>query len=302
MTSWLWLAVGSAIFAGLTSILAKIGIKQTDSNVVTAIRTVVVLIFAWAMVFFAGSWHTIGSISVHTFIFLILSGIATGASWLCYFKALQMGDVNKVAPIDKSSTVLTMLLAFLFLGEKLTVLKGISVLLIFTGTMLMIARSKKAGEQPENGEKKTYVPDDKGGHSRWLLYAVLSAVFASLTSILAKVGIDGVESNLGTAIRTCVVLVMAWIVVFVTGKQNEIRSVTLRDGFFICLSGVATGASWLCYYKALQTGPASVVVPIDKLSIVITVIFSYLFLHEKLSWKALGGLLLIVAGTLLLLV
>lgn len=302
MTSWLWLAVGSAIFAGLTSILAKIGIKQTDSNVVTAIRTVVVLIFAWAMVFFAGSWHTIGGISVHTFIFLILSGIATGASWLCYFKALQMGDVNKVAPIDKSSTVLTMLLAFLFLGEKLTVLKGISVLLIFTGTMLMIARSKKAGKQPENGEKKTYVPDDKGGHSRWLLYAVLSAVFASLTSILAKVGIDGVESNLGTAIRTCVVLVMAWIVVFVTGKQNEIRSVTLRDGFFICLSGVATGASWLCYYKALQTGPASVVVPIDKLSIVITVIFSYLFLHEKLSWKALGGLLLIVAGTLLLLV
>lgn len=302
MTSWLWLAVGSAIFAGLTSILAKIGIKQTDSNVVTAIRTVVVLIFAWAMVFFAGSWHTIGSISVHTFIFLILSGIATGASWLCYFKALQLGDVNKVAPIDKSSTVLTMLLAFLFLGEKLTVLKGISVLLIFTGTMLMIARSKKAGEQPENGEKKTYVPDDKGGHSRWLPYAVLSAVFASLTSILAKVGIDGVESNLGTAIRTCVVLVMAWIVVFVTGKQNGIRSVTLRDGFFICLSGVATGASWLCYYKALQTGPASVVVPIDKLSIVITVIFSYLFLHEKLSWKALGGLLLIVAGTLLLLV
>lgn len=302
MTSWLWLAVGSAIFAGLTSILAKIGIKQTDSNVVTAIRTVVVLIFAWAMVFLAGSWHTIGSISVHTFIFLILSGIATGASWLCYFKALQMGDVNKVAPIDKSSTVLTMLLAFLFLGEKLTVLKGISVLLIFTGTMLMIARSKKAGEQPENEEKKTYVPDDKGVHSRWLLYAVLSAVFASLTSILAKVGIDGVESNLGTAIRTCVVLVMAWIVVFVTGKQNEIRSVTLRDGLFICLSGVATGASWLCYYKALQTGPASVVVPIDKLSIVITVIFSYLFLHEKLSWKALGGLLLIVAGTLLLLV
>lgn len=302
MTSWLWLAVGSAIFAGLTSILAKIGIKQTDSNVVTAIRTVVVLIFAWAMVFFAGSWHTIGSISVHTFIFLILSGIATGASWLCYFKALQMGDVNKVAPIDKSSTVLTMLLAFLFLGEKLTVLKGISVLLIFTGTMLMIARSKKAGKQRENGEKKTYVPDDKGGNSRWLLYAVLSAVFASLTSILAKVGIDGVESNLGTAIRTCVVLVMAWIVVFVTGKQNGIRSVTLRDGFFICLSGVATGASWLCYYKALQTGPASVVVPIDKLSIVITVIFSYLFLHEKLSWKALGGLLLIVAGTLLLLV
>lgn len=302
MTSWLWLAVGSAIFAGLTSILAKIGIKQTDSNVVTAIRTVVVLIFAWAMVFLAGSWHTIGSISVHTFIFLILSGIATGASWLCYFKALQMGDVNKVAPIDKSSTVLTMLLAFLFLGEKLTVLKGISVLLIFTGTMLMIARSKKAGEQPENEEKKTYVPDDKGVHSRWLLYAVLSAVFASLTSILAKVGIDGVESNLGTAIRTCVVLVMAWIVVFVTGKQNEIRSVTLRDGLFICLSGVATGASWLCYYKALQTGPASVVVPIDKLSIVITVIFSYLFLHEKLTWKALGGLLLIVAGTLLLLV
>lgn len=287
MMTWLWYAAGSAVFAGLTSILAKIGIKRTDSNVVTALRTVVVLCFAWLMVFLAGSQKGIGAISAGSFIFLILSGLATGASWLCYFKALQLGDVSRVAPIDKSSTIMTMLLAFVLLKEPVSVIKVLCMALIFSGTMLMISRTEKEGRQNQN---------------RWLLYAVLSAAFASLTSILAKIGIMNVESNLGTAIRTCVVLVMAWAVVFVTKKQGEVRNVTGKDGLFICLSGLATGASWLCYYHALQTGPASIVVPVDKLSTVVTVLFSRLFLGEKLSFRAFLGLLLIVCGTLLLLV
>ena len=283
---WILLACGSALFAGLTSILAKCGIRETDSNVATAIRTIVVLLFAWLMVFIVGSYRDIGSISARSALFLGLSGLATGASWLCYFRALQLGDVNKVVPIDKSSTVLTILLALIFLGEGMTWLKGAAVVLIAAGTLLMI--QKKA--------------DSKGAKSKaWLIYAVLSAVFAALTSILAKVGIEGVESNLGTALRTGVVLIMAWIVVFVTKKQHTLRHISKRELIFICLSGLATGASWLCYYKALQDGPASVVVPIDKLSILVTIAFSYFFLKEKLSLRALIGLALIVAGTVMML-
>lgn len=289
MEIWFSYALGSAVFAGLTAILAKVGIRKTDSNVVTAVRTVVVLIFAWIMVYVAGSADTVGNIGIRSFLFLILSGLATGASWLCYFKALQLGTVNRVAPIDKSSTILTMLLAFLFLGEELSVLKVVSMLMMFIGTMLMIGRLRQVdGEEKQN--------------RTWIVYAVLSAIFASLTSILAKVGIEGVESNLGTAIRTSVVLIMAWVVVIVTRKQKQLKEISVSDAIFICLSGISTGASWLCYYRALQLGPASVVVPIDKLSIVITIVFSFVFLHERLSLKAFLGLLLIVGGTLLLLV
>lgn len=292
MEAWFWYAVGSALFAGLTSILAKIGIEKIDSNVVTAVRTGVVLVFAWLMVFVVGSAGEIQNIAPRSLIFLILSGLGTGASWLCYFRALQLGNVNKVTPIDKSSTVITMVLAILFLNEDLTGIKVVSMLLIFAGTMLMIARSPKDQAERQQEER---------AQNRWLIYAVLSAVFASLTSILAKVGIEGVESNLGTAIRTGVVLIMAWAMVFLTKKQGDVKKITRRSAVYICLSGVATGGSWLCYYRALQLGPASVVVPIDKLSIVVTVMFSYFFLHEKLSWKALFGLLLIVGGTMLLL-
>lgn len=284
---WLAYALGSAFFAGITAILAKVGIKRTDSSLATAIRTIVVLIFSWMMVWIVGSQHTIDNISRRTLIYLILSGIATGASWLCYFKALQLGDVNKVTPIDKSSTVLTMILALIFLGEALTVNKMIAMTAIAVGTIMMI--TKKAS----SGRAKSHA---------WLIYALLSALFASLTSILAKIGIAGVESNLGTAIRTGVVLVMAWIVVFATKKQKQLRSITFHDGMFIILSGIATGASWLCYYRALQMGQASVVVPIDKLSIVVTVFFSSVFLNERLTPKAFFGLALIVGGTLLLLV
>lgn len=286
---WILSAFGSAIFAGLTSILAKCGIRKTDSDAATAIRTIVVLIFSWIMVLITGSIETIGSLSIRTWIFLVLSGIATGASWLCYFKALQMGDVNKVVPIDKSSTILTIVLAFIFLGEPITLVKGIAVVLIGVGTFMMIQKKETADE-----------PEKPKGRS-WLVYALLSTVFASLTAILGKVGIEGVESNLGTAIRTCVVLVMAWVVVFVKGKQHTIREIPKNELGFICLSGLATGGSWLCYYKALHDGMASVVVPIDKLSILVSIAFSFIVFKERLTKKAAVGLCLIVVGTLIML-
>lgn len=285
---WIAFAFGSAIFAGLTSILAKCGIRKTDSNVATAIRTVIVLIFAWLMVFIVGSQTSITTISAKTWVFLVLSGIATGASWLCYFKALQLGDINKVVPIDKSSTILTIILAIIFFREKFTWITAVAIVAIAAGTYLMI---QKKGSQ---GEKKS--------SKAWMIYAFLSAVFASLTAILGKVGIENVESNLGTAIRTAVVLVMAWIVVFAEGSKSNIIKIPKNELGFICLSGLATGGSWLCYYKALQTGFASVVVPIDKLSILITIAFSYFVFHEKLTKKSAAGLGFIVAGTLAMLI
>ena len=283
---WILFAFGSALFAGLTSILAKCGIRKTDSTVATAIRTAVVLIFSWLMVFVVGSQGTIPAIGGRTLLFLVLSGLATGASWLCYFKALQLGDVNKVVPIDKSSTVLTIILAAIFLQEGVSLPKGIGVVLIAVGTFPMIEKKQSSGETKS---------------AAWLWYALGSAVFASLTAILGKIGISGIESNLGTAIRTAVVLVMSWVMVFVTGKQGELKAIPQNELGFICLSGLATGGSWLCYYSALQDGPASVVVPIDKLSILVTVLFSYLVFHEKLTKKSALGLAGIVAGTLLML-
>ena len=277
---WIIFAFGSALFAGLTSILAKCGIKNTDSNVATALRTIIVLIFSWIMVFISKSQSTLYNINTKTLIFLILSGIATGASWLCYFKALQIGDVNKVTPIDKSSTILTMLMAFIFLGEEITFIKGISMILIGIGTYLMIIK------------KENVTVENKS--NAWLIYALGSAIFASLTSILGKVGIENIDSTLGTAIRTIIVLIMAWIVVFVTKKQNTIRDIDKNSWIFLFLSGIATGGSWLCYYRALQMGPASVVVPIDKLSILVTIVFSYIVFKEKLNKKSALGLLLIV--------
>lgn len=281
---WIIYAFASAFFAGIMSILAKIGIKDVDSNLATALRTIIVAIFAWLMVFITGSQNTISAIEAKSLVFLILSGLATGASWLCYFKALQIGDVNKVVPVDKSSTVLTMLLSMLFLGEGITALKVCAMALIGAGTYMMI-------------ERKETAPGATGGHG-WLLYAILSAVFASLTAILSKIGIEGIESNLGTVIRTAVVLIMAWLIVFGQRKQKEIKAIDKRSWLFIVLSGLATGLSWLCYYRALQEGPASVVVPIDKLSILITVAFGYFVLHEKLKKKPAIGLVLIVIGTL----
>ena len=287
MFMWIIYAFASAFFAGVTSILAKCGIRKTDSNVATAIRTIVVLLFSWVMVFLVDSQATLSKLTGESLLYLVLSGLATGASWLCYFKALQLGDVNKVVPVDKSSTVLTILLAFFLLHEEITWQKAVGVAAIAAGTYLMI--QKKEGSVRKSG---------KG----WFLYAVLSAVFASLTAILGKLGIAEVESNLGTAIRTGVVLIMAWVVVFATGNGPAVKKVPKNELIFICLSGLATGASWLCYYKALQDGLASVVVPIDKLSILVTIAFSYFALHERLSKKALLGLVLIVAGTLAMLV
>lgn len=282
---WILYAVGSAFFAGVTSILAKCGIRKTDSTVATAVRTIVVLAFSWGIVWIVGSGDQIFAVTGRTFLFLILSGAATGASWLCYFRALQMGDINKVVPIDKSSTVLTILLALIFLGEGLSLQKACAVLVITAGIFLML-------EKKDVKEKK--------GKRGWMFYAAASAVFASLTSILGKIGISGVESNLGTAVRTCVVLVMAWGMVFITRKQGEVRKIEKKELLFICLSGVATGASWLCYYRALQEGPASVVAPIDKLSVLVTVVFSYFVFGEKLKKKAMAGLALLTAGTVVM--
>lgn len=285
---WILFAVGSSFFAGITSILAKIGIKKADSNVATAVRTTVVLVFSWIMVLIVGSGTQIGNISTKTLVFLVLSGLATGASWLCYFRALQKGDINKVVPIDKSSTVLTILLALIFLGEGLSPVKIVSVVLIAVGTLMMIDR--KAPTEADRSK------DSRG----WLIYAVLSAVFASVTAILGKVGIEDIDSNLGTAIRTTVVLLMAWFMVHVTGKCSEVKKIEGRELLFIILSGIATGASWLCYYRALKEGPASVVVPIDKLSILVTIIFSRIVFKEKLNLKSGAGLVAIIAGTILL--
>ena len=285
---WVIYAFASALFAGSVSVLAKIGIKNTDSTLATALRTVVVAVFAWLMVFAVGSQSSIITIDLKSVVFLVLSGLATGGSWLCYFRALQIGDVNKVVPVDKSGIVLTMLLSFFLFGEGLTWLKAIAMVFIGVGTYLMIERNE-TGTNNENGHK-------------WLVYAVLSAVFASLTAILGKAGIVGVESTLGTAIRTIVVLVMDWLIVFLQGKQHEIKHIDKRSRLFIGLSGLATGLSWLFFYRALQEGPVSAVVPIDKLSILVTVAFSCFVLHEKMNKKPLIGLIMIVAGTLSLLV
>ena len=283
---WIIMAALSALFAGLTSILAKCGIKETDSDVATALRTIVVLLFSWIMVLIVGSAGTITEITPMSLLFLVLSGIATGASWICYFKALSVGDVNKVVSIDKSSTVLTVLLAIILFGETNNLaIKLIGTALLAVGVFLMIEKKKAEAKETK---------------ALWLSYAIGSAVFAALTSILAKVGITGVESNLGTAIRTAVVLVMAWLIVLIKGKQKQLKSLNKKELVFITLSGLATGGSWLCYYYAIQNGVVSVVVPIDKMSIVIAVLFSYIVFKEKLGKKALIGLILMVIGTLAL--
>ena len=284
---WVLFAFLSAFFAGMTSILAKCGIKKTDSNVATFIRTLVVLPLSLLMALIVNPNFSLGAVSSKTLVFLVLSGLSTGVSWLCYFRALSKGDINKVVPIDKSSTVLTIILAVVFLGERVTVYKTLGVVFIAIGTLLMI--EKKDTEKKSEGEG-------------WLIYALLSAFFASLTTILGKIGIEGVESNLGTAIRTAVVIVMSFIMVAFTGKTGEIKKIDKKELGFILLSGLSTGASWLCYYKALQDGEAGIVVPIDKLSILVTIAFSYIVFKERLSKKAMLGLVMIVFGTLVLLV
>lgn len=284
---WLVAAVLSAFFAGITAILAKCGINKTDSDIATALRTIVVFFFSWIMVFVSHSQNTIATISSKSLFFLILSGIATGASWICYFKALSLGDINKVVPIDKSSTVISVILAIIILNEtEHLAVKLVGTVILTIGIFMMINKSKN--------ENKTVKK------CSWIIYAVLSAVFAALTSILAKIGIDNVESNLGTAIRTGVVLIIAWLIVFAKGKQSQLKSIDKRELIFISLSGLATGCSWLLYYYAIQKGIVSVVVPIDKLSIVVTVVFSYFVFKEKLSKKEFFGLCLMIAGTLIM--
>lgn len=283
---WFPFALASAFFAGIVSILAKLGIRTTDSTLATALRTLVVLAFAWLLVFITGTAEQVFAFTPRTWTFLILSGLATGASWLCYFRALQLGNVNHVVPIDKSSVILTVLIAFIFLGEPISLWKALGLALLGIGTYLMIER------KPE---------ETKNISHSWLVFALMSAVFAALTSILGKVGMEGIDSNLGTAIRTVVVLVMSWIMVGVTGKGKGLQTINDRELGFIALSGLATGASWLCFFHALQIGPASLVVPLDKLSILVSIAFATLVLHEPLGRKNLAGLALLTAGTLLML-
>lgn len=307
---WLLYACGAAVFAGLTAVLAKAGIRHTPSNLATALRTIVVLVCAVAIVFVVGSQGTIGSVSGRALLFLVLSGLATGASWLCFFRALQLGEVTQVAVVDKSSIVLTVLFAVVFLGETESWgWRLLGVALIGVGTLLMVERAGvtngRSSAQPANGAapgegvEAAQLPPQRS--RAWLAFALGAAVFASLAAILGKVGVEDVDSSLGTAIRTVVVLVMAWIVVWLTGEGTQIRSVPSRDLLFIALSGVATGASWLCYWRAMQEGPVSVVAPIDKLSVLVTAGLAYIFFGERLTRRATLGLAIVVDGTLLML-
>ncbi len=308
---WIVAALGSALFAGLVAILGKLGVQSTDSDVATAIRTLVVIPVAWIAAALAGSIGSISSLSTTTWVFLILSGLATGGSWICYFKALSTGPIDKVVPIDKSSAVLATLLAIALFSETANLaIKLPAIAIILAGTMMMIERrdvhasSADVSSDTQGGTASSNASAGSGGLARasrsWLFYAVLSAVFAALTSILGKVGIDGVESNLGTAIRTCVVLVMSWGIVFARGKGPLVRQAKGRELVFLVLSGIATGASWLCYYYAIQTGLVSVVVQLDRLSILISVFFAWIVFHERLNKKSGAGLALIVAGTIAL--
>ena len=292
--SWIAAALLAALCAGITSILAKCGMRDTDSDIATGIRTAVVLVFAWLVVFATDAQAGIGNITPLSWIFLIASGAVTGASWLCYFKALSLGDVNKVVPVDKSSAAMAALLAIVLFGETSNLaVKLISIVLITVGTYLMIEKKPKGND--------TSVMQDTNAHGHgWLWYAIGAAVFAALTSILAKVGIEGVDSNLATAIRTCVVLVMAWGIVIARGKLKLACDAKRSELLFLVASGLATGASWLFFYYAIQVGQVSVVVQIDKLSIVVAVVFAWVFLREKLSLRAGAGLALLVFGTALM--
>jgi len=286
MELWLLYAAGSAAFAGLTTVLAKIGVKDVDSHLATAIRTMVVVVFAWMIVFYAGSQGGIRHIDGITWLFLILSGLATGGAWLCRFRALKLGNVNKVTPITKTSTLLTMTLAFIILREPLSWITIIGMILMGTGTWLMLELKKgtKAKNEPGRG---------------WAFFAVMAAVFASLVAIFGSIGVSDMDANLWTAIRTVIVALLSWLMVYSTGGKKQVKKISGKSWIFLILSGLATGISWIFFYNALQVGNASLVVPIDQLSIVITMGFARLFLGERFSKQSLIGLGVLTAGILL---
>ena len=288
METWIIYALLASAFAGLTAVLAKIGISGVNSHLATAIRTVVIVIFSWLMVFMVGSQTELANVSGRTWIFLIASGLATGASWLCFFYALKFGTVSQVAPLKKSSMVLTIILAFLILGEPFGFWQVIGMGFIILGTALMLKLKKKAAD----------TTPQKGGN--WLLFGLLAAIFASLVTILGAIGIAEIEANLGNAIRVLVVLLASWGMVFLTDNQSGIREIDKKNWLFLILSGLATGGSWLFFFRALQIGPASGVVPIDKLSILLNILFARIFLKEKQSPKQLAGLVCLLIGTLVL--
>lgn len=286
------LALLAALFASFTAILAKIGIEKVDSNLATAVRTVVVVIMAYLMVAITGQTDSIFNISMKSYIFLILSGLTTGMSWLCFFKAIQIGDVSKVVPIDKASVVLTILLSFIILGEPATAFVVSGGIIISIGTFVLIGKEKKNDRKKKKGfNTKSYI-----------FLAVLSAVFAALTNILAKIGIEDVDSNVATFIRTVVIILFAWGIVFFQGTFKELKNISKKSYLFLLLSGAATGLSWLCYFAALALGKVSIVNPIDKFSVVLTMVLSFIILKEKPTKNTIAGAILITIGTALLII
>ena len=305
---WLLFALGSAFFAGITAVLAKLGIHGHDSTLITALRTSVVFLGAWIVAAISINGHfasELTAIAPSTYLFLFLSGLATGASWLCFFAALSRAPVTVVSPIDKSSTIIAIAFAVFFLGERLSPIACVGVLALTAGIGLTLEQGMLSGLFSQHTKRPANAPlpdAQKASTASWMIFALASAIFAALTSILGKVGITGVDSNLGTAIRTSVVLLMAWIVVALHAKPAQVRTIPLRDQAWIAASGIATTASWLCYYRALQEGPASIVVPIDKLSILVTVAFSALMLREHVSGRYLLGIASICAGAVLMVI
>jgi bacterial/archaeal transporter family protein len=284
------LALLAALFASFTAILAKIGIEDVDSNLATAVRTIVVVIMAYLMVVITGQTGNIMAVSAKSFIFLVLSGLTTGLSWLAFFKAIQIGDVSKVVPIDKASVVLTILLSFLVLREPATMPVVAGGVIISIGTFVLIGKDKKKKTQ----RKKVF------NTKSYIFLAIMSAVFAALTNILAKIGIEDVDSNVATFIRTVVIILFAWGIVFFQGTVKELKKISKKSYIFLILSGAATGFSWLCYFAALAIGKVSIVNPIDKFSVVLTMILSFIILKEKPTKSTVTGAVLITIGTALL--
>lgn len=282
---WILFSLGAALFAGITTIFGKFGVKDVDVTLATSIRTTVILLFCLIVVFFVGSFEELNNINIKVYFFLFLSGVTTALLWLSYFKALQLGTVNKVTPVDKTSIILTLILSAIFLKEKITFVKIVSMILILFGTILMVSRR-----------------ENKGKSSKWLLYAIYTSIFTSIATIVGKIGIKDIESNLGMLLRTIIIFIIIWAIVLIKKKYKDIKKITKKGIIFIILSGITTGLSWLFYFKALQLGEASVVFSIEKLSIVVSVILSIIFLKEKLNIKGIIGLIVILLGEVLLIV
>ena len=276
-------ALLASVFSGLTSVFAKTGIKNIDSLLATFLRTIVISLFLFLIVIWKENLNEIFLLDKKTILFLILSGISNTLLWICYFKALDLGTVSKVTPVDKTSIVLTLILSSLFLNEKITTIKIISIVLILSGTFLTIKKESKGSKD-----------------NKWIIYAILTAVFTSTTTVLSKIGIESTNTTLITFLRTIVVLIILTTITLFKKKYKSIKDIEKRSWLFIILSGLSTSLSWLFYFKALALGEASIVFPIEKLSLVVSILISIIFLKEKVNKKQIIGIIIIVIGTSLL--